>query len=246
MVGELHVVREQRAHTAQAVLEGEDLLLELDAVIARNLRSHVERGGGVAVRMAELEDDLRIAHGKAVLVGEAPAQDEGVVVEAEVLRIEEQHLANLRPQALGGAGIEIHTLLLGHARDDLREIEEALQRGEAQALEDDLRFEVMHIVERVPVRIKALGGVRPLAHGLVAAHRRLPASVSAASHVLINLSAQGSSGLCDVRPAAPAAVSARPQSPCGRCRRAHSAASSPGRHGPRGAAAFWRYKDARK
>src|SRR5262249_8937538 len=58
--------------------------------------------------MAELEDDLRVAHCEAVLVNDAPTQDEGVVVKMEALRVQEEHLADLRRGVLEFLAGKIH------------------------------------------------------------------------------------------------------------------------------------------
>ena len=98
-------MREQQADAAEPILQRQGLGLELDPVVAEDLRPHVRLGGHLHVRVAELEDDLRIAQREAVLVGDASAQDEGVVVEPEVRGVQEEHLADLQRRVhelLGG------------------------------------------------------------------------------------------------------------------------------------------------
>jgi hypothetical protein len=46
--------------------------------------------------VAELKNNLRVAREKTVFVGDAPAQDERVVVELVILRIYEEHFPDLR------------------------------------------------------------------------------------------------------------------------------------------------------
>ena len=62
---------------------------------AADLRPHICFRRGLYVRVAELENDLRIADGKAVLVGNSPSQDQGIVVEPEVLGVDKQDFADL-------------------------------------------------------------------------------------------------------------------------------------------------------
>ena len=81
---ELHVVRIQHADPAEPVPERKRLRLELDAIVALDLRPDVDLGGRLQVLVAELEDHLRLPGRKTVLVGDAPAQDERVVVEPEI------------------------------------------------------------------------------------------------------------------------------------------------------------------
>ena len=78
---ELGIVGVEHAHAARPVLEGKGLGLELDLVDPGDMRAHVQVGGLLHVRVTELEDDLRVAHREAVLIQDAPPQDEGVIVE---------------------------------------------------------------------------------------------------------------------------------------------------------------------
>ena len=52
--------------------------------------------GLLDVRVAKLEDDLRVADREPFRVGDPSAQDERVVIEPEVRRIQEQHFADLQ------------------------------------------------------------------------------------------------------------------------------------------------------
>ena len=85
----------EQADAAQLLLERQGLDLELDAVIAQDVRPHVGFRAHLQVGVPELEDDLGLADGEAVLVGDSAAQNEGVVVQAEVIGINEQHFADL-------------------------------------------------------------------------------------------------------------------------------------------------------
>src|SRR5262249_42860025 len=96
--GKFDVVRVQQAKTAEFLLQGKRLSLELDSILGRDVGPHVHFGGGLEVRMAELEYDFRIADRKAVFIGDASAKDERTVVEREVLGIEKHHLPDSRPE----------------------------------------------------------------------------------------------------------------------------------------------------
>src|SRR5208283_5514470 len=91
------VVRVQDAVPADFVLLRQDLSLELDPIVPGNIRPHIQRRSFLLVSVTELKDHFRIAHGKTVNVGNAPPQDEGVVVEAEVRRVEENDLPDIWP-----------------------------------------------------------------------------------------------------------------------------------------------------
>ena len=150
---ELGVVRVQQPVAADLVLQRQRLGLELDAVLAGDLRSHVDRGRGLLVRVAVLEDDLRVAGRKAVDVGDAAAQDERVVVEAEVRRVEEEDLAHLGPLAGLGVGDEADAGARRGALHQRAELPEAVDRGEAVRLQDQLGLEVGDLVERRAVGV---------------------------------------------------------------------------------------------
>ena len=89
---ELAVVRVEEAISADLVLQWQRLGFEFDAVLAGDLGPDIQRSCRLLIRVTELEDDFGIAHGKAIHVGDPPAQDERVVVETEVGRIAENDL----------------------------------------------------------------------------------------------------------------------------------------------------------
>ena len=84
-------MREQHPVAPHLIFQRQGLRLELDPVMAGEVRPHVQLGGRLQVRVAELEDDLWVADGEAVFVGDALAQDERVVVELEVGGVQEEH-----------------------------------------------------------------------------------------------------------------------------------------------------------
>ena len=94
----LHVVREQHTVSADLIFQRQGLRLEFDPVIAGNVRPHVEFSGLLDVRVPELENDFRLARGKAVSVANTPSQDERIVVEPEVGGIQEQHFPDRGPE----------------------------------------------------------------------------------------------------------------------------------------------------
>src|SRR5215469_6626939 len=95
----LAIVGIQNAVAANRVLQRKRLRFELDAVLAGDLRTHVNLRRRSLVRMPELENDLGIANREAIDVRDAPAQDKGVVVQPEVGRVAKDNLPDLRPQA---------------------------------------------------------------------------------------------------------------------------------------------------
>ena len=99
-------MRVEDAKATDGSFQRKGFSFELDLVLARDVGPHINFGGGHLVGMAELEDDFRIADRKAVDVSNAPPQNEGVVVEAEVRRIHEDDLANIRAAADFGIGDE--------------------------------------------------------------------------------------------------------------------------------------------
>ena len=106
--------------------------------------------------MAELENNLRVARKKAVLVRDAPAQDERVVVEFVVLSIHEKHFPDLRLQALEALGGKTNVGTLRGPLHDLGEVVKALDRGKPVALQDDLAFKVLNVIEGMAVAVGSL------------------------------------------------------------------------------------------
>ena len=85
-----HRLEQGRRHRApDPLLERHDLELELDLVLAVDPGPDVDRLGLRHIVAAVLEDDLGIADGKSVLVGNTTPADERVVVEVVLAGIEE-------------------------------------------------------------------------------------------------------------------------------------------------------------
>src|SRR5262244_875417 len=80
----LRVVGEQHPVPAHLIFERQRLCLELDSVVAGDIRPDVEVRSCLEVRMAKLENDLRIASRETILIANTPAQYEGMVVEPKV------------------------------------------------------------------------------------------------------------------------------------------------------------------
>src|SRR5262245_44084440 len=169
--GEHGVVGVEHAGAADPVAQRQRLGLELDLVDAGDLRPHVEGSGRLEVGVAELEDDLGLAHRKAVLERDAPPQDECVVVEAEVGRVEEDDLADLGGLMRHVRGLVADVDAIGDAAHELPELEEALRRGEAVRLEDELALEVVDLVARVPVAVGRGRARRAGGAGILRRHR---------------------------------------------------------------------------
>ena len=164
---ELDVVREEQPNAAELVLQRQRLALELDLVVAEDLRPNVRLGGDLHVRMAELEDDLGVPGRETVLVGDAAPQDEGVVVEPEVRRVHEEDFADLERRVDELVRREPDVVLGGRPLHDLREVEEALARHEVVGSQDELALEVLDLVERKAVRVLArLRAAAPAGPGL--------------------------------------------------------------------------------
>src|SRR5262245_1212172 len=105
--------------------------------------------------MAVLEDDLGIAGREAVLVGNPPPQDEGVVVEPEVGGIEEEHFPNLQRLVGEPFGVEPDAVFLGGPSQDLAEVEQALSGREMVRPQDEFAFEILDFVEGKAVTVLA-------------------------------------------------------------------------------------------
>src|SRR5215471_6341262 len=152
----LDVVGVQHAETPDLVLQRQGLGLELDPVLAGDVGPHVHPRRLLQVGMPELEDNLRIAHREPVHVLLASAQDEGVVVEPEVGRVEEKHLSDAGARILEAFAGEVDVCIGGGLLHKLRELPKGVDRVEAVALQNDLGLEILQLVEWMPVTVPAL------------------------------------------------------------------------------------------
>jgi hypothetical protein len=188
----LHVVRIEQAIAADPILQRQRLGLELDPVAAGELRADIEVRGGVEIRVPELEHDLRITCREAVFVGNPPPQDESVVVEPEVRRVQEHHLAELRLQH-NPLCQHPDAELRGRPRDEVAVFEKHLRGREAIRLEDQLAFEILDFIEGTAVAVDCLG--------LQCRRRRLRAPRFTPGHAA-SLKSWGPAGLHAIDPVA--------------------------------------------
>src|SRR5258706_16149347 len=144
--GKLDVVREQQPVSSRLIFQRQGFRLELDAVVTGDLRPHVQFCGLLHVRVAELEDDFRLARREAVFVGHTPSQDERMVVELEIGGVQEDHFADL--------GLKHHTLIdevdtefLGGPRHELAILEEGFGGRETVGLQDKLALQILNLIE---------------------------------------------------------------------------------------------------
>jgi hypothetical protein len=111
--------------------------------------------------MAELEDEFRGADGKAVFIVETPAQDERVVIESKVCGIQEQDFPDLGERILETLSGKVDVRIFRGAPHQLGKPPEAVDRRETIALEDDLGFEIVNLVERMAVAVPSLPTIEP-------------------------------------------------------------------------------------
>ena len=109
-------MRKEQPDPAKLVFERQRLALELHPIIANDLGAHIGFGGFLYVRMSELEHYFGLAGREAVCIGDAPAQNERVVVQPGVLGIYKQDfpdfdgapsksfVENFTPHLSAGAG----------------------------------------------------------------------------------------------------------------------------------------------
>ena len=100
--------------------------------------------------MAELEDDFRFADGEAVLIGDAAAQNERVVVQAEVLGVGENDFTEIDRLGFEAGDTVLHAGLLSGLFKDLAEVEEALARAELVGPQDKFAAQVLDRLDGIP------------------------------------------------------------------------------------------------
>src|SRR4029453_11430940 len=104
--------------------------------------------------MAQSDGALGVGRRPAVAVRRAPAENERRLVESESGRVVEEYLAQpiLLRNVLARDG---HVEIVRDAAHHLAELMEAVRRGEALRLQDELVFAVLDGIERVAVRVGA-------------------------------------------------------------------------------------------
>src|SRR5215469_11575973 len=160
----LNVVRKEQTNAAKPLLQRQGLALELHPMVAENPRPNIGLRGNLHVRVPEFEDEFGLADRESVLVRNPAAQDESVVVKAEVLGIDEQHFADLdwlRDEVIGR---ELCPVLFGRLAHDLSKVKEALARIELVGPQNQFAAEVLDMMERHPVGIPARLELRNAPH----------------------------------------------------------------------------------
>src|SRR5215469_17955079 len=127
---DLHVVREEHTYAANTLFERHRLDFELHSVVAKDVRPDIGFRAQLQVGMAELEDDLGLADGKAVLVGDAAPQNEGVVIKAKVVGVDEYDFAKFHWLGIETGDTVLYAMLSGGRLEHLGKVEEALARME--------------------------------------------------------------------------------------------------------------------
>src|SRR5687767_6148756 len=103
--------------------------------------------------MAKLEDNLRISNRKAVLIENAPAQDERIPVKPEVGCIDEEHFADPNRILFRSPWRELDAVLPGGLCQQRREVEQALSRHEVIRPEHEFAGEISNFIERQAVGV---------------------------------------------------------------------------------------------
>jgi hypothetical protein len=111
-------------------------------VIAKDIGPDVGLGRSLQFGMPELEDDLGLADWETVLVRDPAAQNEGVVVEAEVIRVDKQHFADFYRLLQEAFGRVFHAVLFSRLAHGLAEVKQALSRMEFVGPQKELAADV--------------------------------------------------------------------------------------------------------
>ena len=81
-------------------------------MVTEDVRAHIGFSCNLQIWVAELEHDFRFADGEAVLVGDAAAKDEGIVVESEILGVGKNNFAELDRLGIEAGDAILHAVLL--------------------------------------------------------------------------------------------------------------------------------------
>ena len=153
------VMRVEYARPADFIAQWQGFHFELDPVVSRDIGAHVHLCRLLQVRVTEFKDDLWIAHGEAVFINNAPSQDEGIIVQAEVRRVQKYDFPDVRSPADAGVRAVPNPETFSRAIHELSEVTEAFYGGEAVWFQNDLEFEIMNFVERMAIRVLRLPGI---------------------------------------------------------------------------------------
>src|SRR6185369_1257393 len=153
---ELHIVGVEHTEPADLIAQRQGLRLELQLVLAGNVRPDIQFRSLLQIRVPELEDYFRLTHGKAVFVGNAPAQDEGIVVKFVVRSVEENDLPYLGSLAHHGISGKPYTEIIGRTAHKTAELMEARHRGEAVGLQNNLALKIFDVIKGMAVAVGPL------------------------------------------------------------------------------------------
>src|SRR6516162_6340525 len=140
-------MRVQDAESADLVLQRKSLRFELDSIGAFDIRPYVCSRSLLHVGVTKLQGDFRIAYGEAVNISDASPKDEGVAIEPHVGSVPEGDFPDTRPRIDAGVGDVPHIESLRCSAHELGEMTEAVDRGEAIGLQDQLGFEIMDLIQ---------------------------------------------------------------------------------------------------
>src|SRR5208282_4403088 len=140
-------VRIDAAHAAKLLAIEQQFLFELDLVVPRGHRTHVNPGRVTQVRAAVLDSQLVIRARPSLFIKGALSKNEVVVVQVEVRGVIKQHLANLAVErVVSHVNLEVEFL---HGRvHRVPELHEALFVGETIGLQQNLVLTVVDYIVR--------------------------------------------------------------------------------------------------
>jgi len=110
--------------------------------------------------MAEFKNHLRITHRKTIFIGDAPPQDERIVVEAEVLRIEKDDLPYSWFRLLRMLRRKLDVVVRGGLTHELCILMKTRDRGKFDRIQDQLAFEVVDLVQRMAIAVASRFEIR--------------------------------------------------------------------------------------
>jgi hypothetical protein len=148
-------MREQHANPAQPIPERQRLDFELGAVCAVDLRPNISFSSLLQVWVAVLEYDFGISDREAVLVRYPPSQDEGVVVEAGILRVYEQYLADLKRSAVEAFRRDFDAVFISRLLQHVTEREQGIAGGELVGLQNEFEAQIIDVLEWNAIGIRA-------------------------------------------------------------------------------------------
>lgn len=128
---ELYIVRKQQTDPSKFIFKRQELTFKLDPMITSNIGTNIHLCCFLNIGVSEFEYNLRIANWESVLINDPSAQNEGIVVKAEVGCVNKYDFTDFYGLVTIALTRKTNTVLYSSSLQHLSEGEETLAGGES-------------------------------------------------------------------------------------------------------------------